>query len=264
MPSVLTEQGIVHYEVAGTGPPVILLHGWTQAWNTWLSTLETFQDRYRIYAPDLWGFGESDKARARFEVPSFVDMVRHLMDELGMERAPIMGHSMGGTTALGVALTYPERVEKVAVVGSPVNGRSLSFFLKLAGRRAVANLILAGEGAPLLRLFLRLWSPFVSRQNPQVFYEMTVKNAAGFTTESFFSSIDSLRRTDYTSRLHEIQAPAMAIYGLDDVVVSPDQLDLFARHLPHSIRVPVPRAGHFVMWDQPADFNRAFLKFMAL
>lgn len=265
MPSILTPQGLVHYEVAGSGPPVILIHGWTQAWNTWRSTFETFKDRYRMYAPDLWGFGESGKEdRRAFEVPSFVELIPQLMDELGMDRVPIMGHSMGGTTALGVALAHPERVDKVAVVGSPVDGRSLSIFLKMAGRRAVASMMLAGENAPVLRLFLKMWSPFVSRQNPSQFYNMTVKNSENFTTESFFSSIDSLRRTDFTAHLSSINIPAMAIYGLDDVIVNPNQIKLFEEYLPHCITVPVPHAGHFVMWDQPDVFNRAFLKFMAL
>jgi pimeloyl-ACP methyl ester carboxylesterase len=264
VPSIVTDQGAVHYEVAGSGPPVILIHGWTQAWNTWRSTIETFQSQYRMYAPDLWGFGESDKERRQsFQVPDFVELIPQFMDALGIARVPIMGHSMGGTTALGVALKHPERVSKVAVVGSPVDGRSLSIFLKLAGQRAVASLMLAGNRA-LLRLFLRLWSPFVSRHNASLFYDMTVENASGFTTESFFASINSLRRTDLTAHLGRIDVPVMAIYGLRDVIVNPNQLALFEQRLPGSHTVAVRDAGHFVMWDQPGAFNRAFREFMAL
>ncbi len=93
---------------------------------------------------------------------------------------------------------------------------------------------------------------------------MTVHNASGFTTESFFASIDSLRRTDLTPALHRIQAPVMGIYGLRDVVVNPNQIRLLEAHLPRSRRVAIPDAGHFVMWDQPGAFNRAFREFMAL
>lgn len=264
MPSIVTDSGLCHYEVAGSGPPVILIHGWTQAWNTWLSTIETFQNQYRMYAPDLWGFGESEKGRqASFEVPAFVEMIRQFMDALGIERIPIMGHSMGGTTALGVALKYPRRVEKVAVVGSPVNGHSLSFFLKMAGRRLVAQMMMAGDRA-LLRAFLRMWSPFVSRQNARFFYDTTIMNAEGFTTESFFRSIDSLRRTNYTSMLSQLTMPTMGIYGMRDVIVSPRQIRLFERYLPESHTVAVPDAGHFVMWDNPEVFNQAFRTFMTL
>ena len=265
MPNITTPQGSVHYEVMGSGPPVILIHGWTQAWNTWRSTFETFRGQYRMYAPDLWGFGESEKDRREsFEVDDFIELIPQFMDELGLMRVPIMGHSMGGTTALGVALKYPERVKKVAVVGSPLDGRSLSFLLKLAGIRQVATLLLMGENQPLLRTFLKLWSPFVSRPKPDLFYNMTVNNAAGFTVESFFNSIASLRRTNLTPYLHQITMPAMGIYGGRDVIVNPNQIELFRRHIPHGVDVFVPEAGHFVMWDAPEAFNRAFRQFMEM
>lgn len=265
MPSIVTEQGSVHYEVAGSGPPVILIHGWTQAWNTWRTTIEAFSGQYRMYAPDLWGFGESDKdQRQSFEVKDFIELIPQFMDALGMVKAPIMGHSMGGTTALGIALKYPERVKKVAVVGSPINGRSLSFFLKLSGTRLIASLMLMGERQPLLRVFIRLWSPFVSRKNPNLFYDMTIKNAEGFTVESFFTSINSLRQTNLTDQLHQIRMPAMGIYGARDVIVHPNQIKPFTRHIPGGKGVWIKKAGHFVMWDTPEEFNQAFREFMAM
>ncbi len=262
MPSIVTDQGDVHYEVIGSGPPVILIHGWTQAWNTWRSTLETFQDRYRMYAPDLWGFGESEKQRDSFEVTDFIELIPQFMDALGIMKVPIMGHSMGGTTALGVALKYPERVRKVGVVGSPIHGNSLSLFLKLAGLPLVARVMLMGQGAPVLRTFIRLWSPFVSRPKPDLFYNMTIANAQGFTVESFFSSIDSLRRTNLTGQLHALKMPAMGIYGAQDVIVHPGQIRLFEKHIPHGRTVYLKKAGHFPMWDAPREFNEAFQQFM--
>jgi pimeloyl-ACP methyl ester carboxylesterase len=263
VPSIVTDQGLVHYEVYGSGPPVILIHGWTQAWNTWRSTIETFAGQYRMYAPDLWGFGESEKGRREsFEVSDFVELIPQFMDALGIAKVPIMGHSMGGTTALGVALKYPDRVKKVAVVGSPVNGRSLSFFLHLSGTRLVASVMLAGETTPMLRLFIRLWSPFVSRPNPDLFYRMTMENAEGFTIESFFSSIRSLRRTNLTAQLGQIKVPAMGIYGGRDVIVSPREIKYFRGPIPGAQNVWIPNAGHFVMWDTPQEFNKAFVEFM--
>lgn len=266
MPSLVTDQGVVHYEVHGSGPPVILIHGWTQAWNTWRSTIETFANQYRMYAPDLWGFGESDKDRREsFEVEDFVELIPQFMDRLGIGKVPIMGHSMGGTTALGVALKYPDRVKKVAVVGSPIDGRSLSFFLKLAGTRFVANLMLMGENTPLLRTFIRLWSPFVSRQNPRLFYDMTIANAEGFTVDSFFGSINSLHHTNLVSEIGQLSMPAMGIYGGRDVIVSPKQIKYFQNGtIPDAHPVWIRNAGHFSMWDTPDAFAEAFTEFMTM
>jgi pimeloyl-ACP methyl ester carboxylesterase len=266
VPSLVTDQGVVHYEVHGSGPPVILIHGWTQAWNTWRSTIEAFANQYRMYAPDLWGFGESDKERREsFQVEDFIELIPQFMDRLGIGKVPVMGHSMGGTAALGVALKHPERVKKVAVVGSPVDGRSLSFFLKLAGTRFVANLMLMGENTPLLRAFIRLWSPFVSRHNPNLFYDMTITNAEGFTVDSFFSSINSLHHTDLAGQLSQISVPAMGIYGGRDVIVNPRQIRYFRDgSIPDAQSVWIPEAGHFVMWDAPDKFARAFNNFMSM
>jgi len=265
MPNIVTPKGVVHFEAYGSGPPVILIHGWTQAWNTWRSTIETFGDRYRMYAPDLWGFGESDKDRRQtFEVDDFVELIPQFMDALGIIKVPIMGHSMGGTTALGVALKYPDRVKKVAVVGSPVNGISLSPFLHLAGTRLIATLMLAGPNAPLLRIFLKLWSPFVTPSDPNLFYNMAIGNSSGFSLNSFFSSISSLGRTNYTSRLKEITMPALGVYGGKDVVVNPGQVKYFRGPIPGAKSVWIPKAGHFPMWDTPTEFYAAFNEFMQM
>jgi pimeloyl-ACP methyl ester carboxylesterase len=265
VPQLITDQGMVHYEVHGAGPPVILIHGWLGSWDTWRSTIEAFAGHYRMYAPDLWGFGESDKKRReRFEVTDFINLIPQFMDGLGIAKAPIIGHSMGGTTALGVALSHPEYVRKVAVVGSPINGKSLSLLLKLAGRRFIARVVLAGgEDIPLFSLGMRLYSPFVSRQQPKMFYQMTVANTARLTLSSFFSSIESLRLTDLTPRLHEVKIPAMGIYGGQDVIVNPNQHKVFQRHIPHGKTVYIRNAGHFVMMDTPEPFNKALSEFLA-
>jgi pimeloyl-ACP methyl ester carboxylesterase len=217
-----------------------------------------------MYAPDLWGFGESDKDRRdSFHVSDFIELIPQFMDALGIVKVPIMGHSMGGTTVLGVAMKYPERVQKVAVVGSPINGRSLSIFLKLVSNGTIARIMLAGENQPLLKTFLRGWSPFVAR-DPRVFYDMTVRNSGGFSTESFYSSINSLRLTNLSDQLHRLKIPAMGIYGAKDVIVNPNQVKLFQRYIPHGKTTWIPRAGHFPMWDTPEEWAAAFREFMTL
>lgn len=260
MPSIVTNQGMVHYEVVGSGPPVVLLHGWIGSWDTWRSTIETFSNQYRLYAPDLWGFGESGKHREQFAVPDFINLIPQFMDSLGIISAPIVGHSMGGTTALGVALNYPDRVRKVAVVGSPINGKSLSFLLKLAGKPFIARVV---WGSPtIFAVGMRLYSYGVSRQEPDMFYRMTVKNTSRTTLESFFTSISSLHQTDLTPRLHEITMPAMGVYGARDIIVSPKQNRVFAQYIPHGKVFYIRNAGHFPMLDTPEEFNAALREFL--
>ena len=86
---------------------------------------------YRTYALDFWGFGESGKKRETYAVQDFVGLVDQFMEQLGIANAPLVGHSMGGTVSLSVAIRYPERVSKVVVVGSPIVGSSLAPCLSL-------------------------------------------------------------------------------------------------------------------------------------
>lgn len=264
MPSVSTEGGTVHYEAVGSGLPVLLIHGYTQSWDTWHTTMQAFEDRYRLYAIDLWGFGSSDKtSQDSFKVTDFIDLIPRFMDALGISSIPIMGHSMGGTTALGVAIRYPERVEKVAVVGSPIIGKSLSLYLKLMGFRPFAQVMLLGENKPLMRAFMKLWSANVSPEAADQFYTHYVRNMT-YSLDSFSESINSLRKTDLRPELAAIDIPALGIFGDKDVIVNPDQAKVFAQHLPHGQVRMIDGAGHFVMWDKPAEFNEAFIEFMEL
>ena len=100
MSTIVTDQGVVHYETYGSGPPVILLHGWLGSWGTWRSTIQALGNEYRSYALDFWGFGDSDKRREQFQVDDFVDLVNDFMGRLGISSAPLVGHSMGGTVSM--------------------------------------------------------------------------------------------------------------------------------------------------------------------
>lgn len=260
MSTLVTDQGIVHYETFGTGAPVILLHGWLGSWGTWRSTIETLGSEYRTYALDFWGFGESEKRREQFQVTDFVNLVEQFMDRLGITSAPLVGHSMGGTVSLSVAIRYPERVQKVAAVGSPIDGRSLSVLLKLAGKAFVAKVVWSSPA--LFRLGMRLYAPFVSRKNWRTFYEMIVEDTSVTTLESFFHSIASLHKTNLTPHLGQIRVPALGVYGARDVIVNPKQYEVFDVAIPNSQVQYMPGSGHFPMLDEPELFNEGLREFL--
>ena len=104
MPTLVTEQGIVHYETYGRGRPVLLLHGWLGSWTLWRDTIEILGNEFRTYALDFFGFGESVDHAQNFTVDNYVDSVNQFMDRLGIVKAPLIGHSMGGTVALAVTM----------------------------------------------------------------------------------------------------------------------------------------------------------------
>jgi pimeloyl-ACP methyl ester carboxylesterase len=256
--SITTDQGIVHYEVYGRGKPVILLHGWLGSWGLWQETMGYLGRYYRTYALDFWGFGESGKKRETYAVQDFVSLVDQFMEQLGIVNAPLVGHSMGGTVSLSVAIKYPQRVSKVVVVGSPIVGSSLALPLKWAGYRPIAFMLFNMMGA--FRFGIRVASPFICRD--ERFAAMMDRDLSRTTLESFLLSIASLRRTDLRPLLGQVQVPAMGIYGDRDVIVHPKQWEPMKKGISHAHIERFSSAGHFPMLEEPQNFAERLKAFL--
>lgn len=268
MPLLVTEPpnpGIIHYETYGRGRPVLLLHGWLGSWNLWRQTIENLGKEFKTYSLDFWGFGESrgtgDRASnlQSFKVESFVEMVNQFMDKLGIPRAAIIGHSMGGTVTLNMAIRYPEKVVKASCIGSPINGNSLNLLLKLSGVPAFAFLV--WRFPYLLRLFLRIYSRFMAKDG-KAMADMISKDVSQLTMESFFQSIGTLRETNLTDQLNKITMPTLGIYGKRDIIVSPKQRLVLSNGVPHAQIEYIPDAGHFPMLDTPDRFINVVREFL--
>jgi pimeloyl-ACP methyl ester carboxylesterase len=257
--SITTDQGIVHYEVYGRGRPVILLHGWLGSWGLWQETMNYLGKYYRTYALDFWGFGESGKKRESYAIQDFVSLVDQFMDALGIERALLVGHSMGGTVSLSVAVQYPHRVSKIVVVGSPIKGSSVALLLKLIGLRPVAEVLFNVMWA------FRIGVHFYSRlacSDPR-YPAMMDKDLTRTTVEAFLSSIGSLRRTDLCPVLPEVKVPVLGMYGEKDIVVHRDQWKVLQDGIPHARVERFRNAGHFIMLDDPDAFRNTLKGFLA-
>lgn len=251
MPTLVTEQGIVHYETYGRGRPVILLHGWLGSWALWRNTIEELGKNFRTYALDFFGFGDSFDRGSDFSVGNYVDLVYQFMERLGIVKAPIIGHSMGGTVSLGVAARYPERVVKLVVVGAPINGSSLNFFLKLSGYKSIADLLFT---MPFILDGFIYGITHLAARDGAALHKMVRADASKVTADSFFQSIGTLRKTNLTEQLPMLNMPIMGIYGRRDIIVSPNQGKLLLRHAPHSREEWFENAGHFPMMDDPTRF----------
>jgi pimeloyl-ACP methyl ester carboxylesterase len=256
--SITTDQGIVHYEVYGRGRPVILLHGWLGSWGLWQETMAYLGRSYRTYALDFWGFGESGKKRETYAIQDFVALIDQFMDRLGIAQAPLVGHSMGGTVSLSVAMLHPERVRKVVVIGSPIVGSSLALPLKLAGYRFIAMMIFNMMWA--FRGGMKMASPYICA-DPR-FPEMMDRDLTSTTVESFLRSIASLRRTDLRPMLPQLKIPVMGMFGDRDNIVNPNQWQPLLAGVPHAKIVRWQRAQHFIMLDTPQDFMENLKTFL--
>lgn len=235
-----------------------MLHGWLGSWGLWQETMAYLGQYYRTYALDFWGFGESGKKLENYSVPVFVSMVDQFMEQLGIVQAPLVGHSMGGTVSLAVAIEHPDRVEKVVVIGSPIVGSSLSVLLKLFGRRPVAWLVYHNLWA--FRISYRMLAPFYTRDHR--WPEMMDRDMSRVSLESFLLSIASLRNTDLRPQIPQIKVAAMGMYGNRDLIVHPNQWKPMQEGIPHARIERFPRAGHFIMLDEPQPFMNTLRDFL--
>ncbi len=263
MSSIVTEQGILHYESIGRGRPVILLHGWINSWAVWRDIMVALADtgRYRVYALDFWGFGDSAKVThttdASFQIDSYVEMVHQFMDSLGIIQAPLFGHSMGGTVALQTSLSHPDRVEKVAVVGAPIVGTSLNPFLQLSGYGSIAKLV--WRYPILLNSVMRI---LLAKDSKKV-RGMIFRDVQRTTIESFFRSIGDLRNTDLRDQLPGLSMQTMGIFGAKDNIVSPDNADILKDGVKTADINMMPNSRHFPMIDEPDRFLNAVNQFLS-
>jgi pimeloyl-ACP methyl ester carboxylesterase len=261
--SIVTTEGIVHYEVDGRGKPILFLHGWLSSWDLWRETMLKLSDQslYRIYALDFWGFGDSAKERVQsFNMTSYVSMVDQFMDKMGITHAPIIGHSMGGTVALSLALEHPSRVEKIVVVGSPVTGSSLNPLLKLGSFRPIASLIWRVPSALLLGF--KVFSPVLAKDGQRV-YKVLKRDFSQTNVEAFLRSIGSLWRTDLCSRLGQIGVDVLGIYGRSDNIVNPNQAEVLKSGVTRARTQMMLESRHFPMLDEPELFHNSLLTFLA-
>lgn len=142
------------YVAGGAGQPVILLHGLGHASSTWDEILPHLAQHFRVYAVDMLGCGRSDKPRIEYNLWALATYTRYFMDALGIERAHVVGHSLGGGIALHIAWQYPERVNRLALVATGGLGRDVHLLLRLVSLPGT-SLVLAGIASPAWLLVLK-------------------------------------------------------------------------------------------------------------
>ncbi len=246
------------------GPPVVLLHGFNATLNTWDPVIPALEDDHRIIALDLRGFGFSDRPEDQDYSPEAqADLVWALLDERGVDRTHVVAHSWGSSVALEMALSQPERVDRLALYSAWVYAEQLPTFFYWS--RA------SGVGEALFRLFYR--------QRP------ADKMATAFYDPSIMSQElvdevdDNLRRPgalagaleaargqrfeDTEHRYPQVDHPTLLLWGRDDQVSHLSIGERLVSELPDATLEVYPRCGHFPMIEALHASNRDLAAFLA-
>jgi pimeloyl-ACP methyl ester carboxylesterase len=253
------------YRIAGEGPAVVLIHGIGDSSATWVDLIPGLARRHTVVAPDLLGHGASDKPRADYSVAAYANGVRDLLGTLGIERATLVGHSLGGGVAMQFAYQFPERTERLVLVSTGGVGREVNPVLRAVSLPG-ADLMLATLGLPGMRVQTRLFVALMRRLDTDL----------GRDAPELLNLVDAL--PDATSRSAFIRTlravvdwrgqvvtmldrcylargmPTMLVWGSRDSVVPERHAHRAHAAMPGSRLEIFEGAGHFPFHSDPGRF----------
>jgi pimeloyl-ACP methyl ester carboxylesterase len=276
----------VHHMQGGHGTPVVFIHGLgSSGYMEWRRNLEPVAVRHRVYAPDLPGYGRTDKPRARYTIPYFARFVRRYMDFLGLRRAAVIGASLGGRIALEVALEEPQLVRKLVLVNTLGLGRPQVRMAQMA--YGLFTIPRVGEAVMGLARDALTWAPRkVIRRiagrytGASVNLEETMDDsylddlrdmyaAEGFHN-AYLSTVRALVNPrallgghhDVTRRLTELKIPVQLIWGTADPLFPLAHAERAQSLIGEAALAVIDGAGHTPQAEQSAEFNRVLHAFL--
>lgn len=248
------------YDEVGSGPPLVLLHGYPFNRSMWREQAEALGADYRVITPDLRGLGETT---VRDEPATMEEMARDvaaLLDELGVGRAAIGGLSMGGYVALAFCRRFPLRVRALILADTRAQADTPEARL---GREEQATKILAEGMESIAEGFLKkVLTPETIHERPEVsgrVREMILKTDRRGAAAALRGMALRPDRTDF---LQEIFAPTLILVGSEDQLTPPADAELMKREIRGSRLNIIDGASHFSNLERPADFNQALSHFL--
>jgi len=265
--TVQTGSGTVHFHEAGAGHPILLLHGsgpGATGWSNFGPNLQALSRNFRVIAADMPGWGKSSPVT--YEERDHVTAARDLLDALNIEKAALVGNSMGGATTLKFAATHPDRLSHLITMGAGAAGVRL--FSPGDGPSEGLKILNKGYRQPTKETMLQLVDimSFDSGENSDALAQQRADNATANQQhlDNFIAGIGRPRRGTATDEeLASITAPALLIHGRDDRVVHYEHSLKLLALIPNSRLVLFNRCGHWAQLEHAAEFNRLVADFVA-
>ena len=257
----------------GQGPAVLLLHGLGCDHTTWEPVIDALAKRYTVIAPDLLGHGMSDKPRADYSVGGYANGMRDLLTVLGIDKVTVVDHSFGGGVAMQFAYQFPERTERMMLVGSGGLGPEVSPFIRaittpgyhqvmgvltlpgvrhvgVAGMRA-----LAGTGWKATRDLQEVAEIYDSFKDPHA--RAAIRHVVRAVVDWKGQIVTMADRAYLTDEM-----PMAVVWGRDDRVIPVRHASNAAALAPKARIEVIPNAGHFPHRDHPQRFAKILNDFI--
>ena len=265
----------IFFAETGAGPTVLLLHGGgpgASGVSNYSANIDALAQRFRVIVPDLPGYGRSSKDLDQTDpFGSLADAIRGLLDELGVDRAHLVGNSYGGSAALRLALDTPRRVDRMVLMGpggvgttralpTPGLNRLLSYYTGSGPSRAklaefVRNyLVHDGSAVPDTAIEAR----YQASIDPEVVANPPLRRPSGPCAPRTLWRMDLTR----DPRLRTLATRTLVLWGRHDKVNRPSGGVRLATTMPHCDLLMIADTGHWVQWERAALFNRVVADFL--
>lgn len=253
------ENGIrLHYAEQGNpnGKPVVFLHGFPDSWNSFRLVLDHFDQKYHAFSLDLRGFGASDKPDTGYSRTHFATDVAGFLDAHYLKKAVIVGHSLGSFIAQTFAILFPERTDKLVLIGSASATRNNPVVREILP--AINNLT-----DPVDRNFLIDFQTSTYYGNlPDGFFATVIEESLKAPAFVWKEAIKTLTEEDHQSELGKILKPTFIAWGDHDSIFPITEQHKLKKAIPGSLLKVYKDAGHSLNWDHAEEFTKDLENFI--
>jgi pimeloyl-ACP methyl ester carboxylesterase len=262
------------YRIAGDGPPVVLIHGMINSSRHWTRVASRLAEGHTVIAPDLIGHGESSTPRGDYSLGAHAAGIRDLLTTIGIERATIAGHSLGGGVAMQFFYQFPQRTERLILISSGGLGREVSPLLRGAalpgagiGLALAANRVVIGTLTALTWLLRRAGSD-LGRQTEAIVRALRPLSPPG-ARRAFLETLRSVidvrgQKVSATDRLHLLEStPTLIVWGERDNTIPLEHGVQSHDAIPNSRFETLPAAAHFPNLEDPENLARVIDDFLS-
>ncbi len=260
----------IFYVVKGTDCPLILIHGYGAGIWVWEKQFEALSRFYRVYALDLIGHGFSDRPRIHYTPETYIHCLRDFMDRVGIEKATLIGNSMGGGVAWAMAILFPERVDRLILIDCvppdvlrEVKNESFRMLAAIKDIPFLPYLVLAIRNRnSILKILLECISD-VKLITPDVVDRQFQLSRIEGTTWALYSTFSHGREAlKFKDRFPLIRKPTLFIWGEKDLIFPPQLGEKLHQAIAGSKLLKIEKSGHIPMWETPDEVNQAILDFL--
>lgn len=260
MEKIVSGDAEIYYDVAGSGPPVVLLHPFPAHHEFWLPVTKFLSSRFRLIMPDLRGHGESGLGEGPATMQKHASDIARVMDAAEVDRAPIVGVSIGGYAIFEFWRRFRNRVAALVLCNTKASADTAE---ARAGRLEAANDVLQRGTEAFFEGMLQKVLSATTRHSCPDLVEGTVRMMRKMSAEDVAGVQRGMaERPDSISTLKTINLPTLIVTGEEDTMTGVPEAELMKQNIPGAQMKVISKAGHYSPWEQPEEVGKLLRQFL--